>query len=366
MKKFFLTVILILSLLLVSCGEVGEATTPVETTPAATTPTVTTPAATTSAQYPYLFSLTEDGHVLVSKDGNEELSFRLSELEFSSISHPDVTSTYCFDPALVTFCLNQYFPTKIALRLRQREWPAEDAYRIYIDFNDCGFGILYIQKDGQVFFDYLKPYHGNEIDVSYVSEPGVCSYENIAKLYTLLDSPKPINDRCDEFADDTDFLYSLQPDEAGNMIFHREDVAFLTIFTNDIESISMNGFWKCALEDGSTFVGSLASSIESVPEVRQLLSALFPDTISFRRFDKAKEEDLWREDVGLYLSAAHLLIDANHNESYNLYVTEQGRVVLIDTAGHYYVSEPATCDLIEFFRTAEHIRDLCTQKYNAN
>lgn len=64
MKKFFLTVILILSLLLISCGQVAEVTTPVETTPVVTTPTVTTPAATTSAQYPYLLTRDDSGNLV--------------------------------------------------------------------------------------------------------------------------------------------------------------------------------------------------------------------------------------------------------------------------------------------------------------
>ena len=342
-------ILLLTALALAACGGVPVDTQPVSTQPVDTAPSLpshTLPAETTSWQeyladvmtpeegtpspaYRYLYQLKiEDECFRVMKEGEEQARADLSALEYAKIERPEESGreNVCYDRLRASVYLNLYLPDTIAFRpLERGEWPSSNTWNLYLDFNGGAWGRLYVEPDGTAFFSYNRPYDGSEVKFFFVSEPGAVALPAMHTLDRLLYSTATKTDLCETFPYDREFVYSLAPIAEGGLRFSRGDTVIQTADRERIEAILV--------------YGTGVYSVLDRPEERDaFLTLLFTEEIAMRPMDcEAADKALWR-DIYARNGAFYFDADLDGQEGLRIYLSETGHVVLIDTAGHCYVS----------------------------
>lgn len=291
-----------------------------------------------------------------SSDGETGMVFLLSEMEsiLSGIFGSDTEDHVCYDETIAQQGINANLPKSIPLRARKNwERAPENTLAFVLDYNDGVYGKLYVEANGRIYFSYrhLPDGAGTVESASFVSSPGAFPYKQAEALYRALQNSAPTNDSYDDRTDEEGFIYSIQLSEDGVLEFCRGNENLMLFEAERIESVRMSGY------------SGVEQTFYQSPEKDQILSLVFAAKIHLRPYDREKEFDQW---TGFLAPSDHLhvTVDLNDNERYLFFISNDCRVVVEDSAGHHYISEPGPWQKAELKELANELQRTYNEKYN--
>ena len=325
MKKFFLTVILILSLLLISCGEKGL-----------------------PEGYTHTLSRNWRGDILLSGETGETVRLDFSELE--GITANQIASLATENRTLI----KNIFPKNTFLQEGNDNIHRENEYLAFtFDYNEGIQLTVYVRRDGSIVLTFFLPLDekspGYQI-LSFFSNSGTLSYETAAELLISDQNESKKRDTCNRYLDDTTYTYILRPDGNGNFCFFYQAKSLFEIPANQIETIMMFG-------------PGLFTVFQHLPERQETLPLFFPVEIAFRPFDPVEEYDTLWKDIYNRTGALHLEVDLNDRGSCTFYFSPDGRIVMIDACDHYYITKPGILTEEDACSLANNLSGAYYQKY---